>query len=361
MRLPRTVWITVATIIGSAAVIGGISVAARIVIRSLFAPHARDTARSAHVQIAFDISPAGDMVVFSGADGDLYALNHETQRILTLTDSSEIESTPRFHPEGGGIIFARETAEHSGSSIFTSSMDRKEVRQLTHGANVYDSSPAYSADGSMIVFARALRNRPYSLGGSTWDKWDLYSMKSDGSDLQRITREEYFTLESPNFSIDGTQVIFSATPMGSGAQLSTIFEVDAHGRAAPTVPANDQPTPGRCASWASEPRLSPDGSRIVFVSDRKSPYRYVIFTAGRDGSNPIAIGVAPTVSRYNQSPVFTPDGQGILFLASRTFGVGNRPVLSLWRVEANGANPLCLATSHLLQTGRLATDKPSAE
>jgi Tol biopolymer transport system component len=361
MRLPRPVWITLATIIGSAVVIGGISLAARIVIRSVFGPHARDTAQSAHVQIAFDISPAGDMIVFSAADGDLYALNFETQGILRLTDSSEIETTPRFHPEGSGIVFARETAEQSGSSIFTSSMDGKEVRQLTRGANVYDSSPAYSADGSMIVFARAHRNRPYSLGGSTWDKWDLYSMKSNGSDLQRITREGYYTLQSPNFSIDGAKLIFSAIPMGSGGPLSTIFEVDAHGRAPPTVPANDQPKPGRYASWGSEPRLSPDGSRIVFVSDRQSPFRYDIFTAGRDGSNPIAIGVTAAVSRYNQSPVFTPDGKGIVFLAARTFGVGNRPVLSLWRVEASGANPWCLADSHLLRTGRLAADEPSSE
>ena len=333
------------------AAIGAISLGAGMISWYLLNRSASTKSNIGHGQIAFDISPSGDTVVFSAGDGDIYALDLQTHGVLKVTDTNEMETTPRFHPKGVGIVFAREMPEKDGSSIFASAMDGANARQLTRDPYVFDSSPAYSADGSKIVFARAHRHRPYSLGGETWDKWDIYLlMNSDGSELQRITRQDYYILQSPNFSIDGQRVVYSASAIQSSAgdTLSTLFEVGTSGREPPNIAPNDEPMLGRHAIWAAEPRLSADGSRIAFISDRQSPFHYDILISSPDGARPVAIGVAKTVSKYNQSPVFSADGQGILFLASRTFGAGNRPVLSLWRVDTNGSNPRCIANSRIL-------------
>lgn len=313
-------------------------------------PYARGATGSAQGQIAFDVSPDGETIVFSAADGDLYSQNLKTRAVLRVTNTKEIEITPRFHPDGTGLVFARELPETDGSSIFASALDGKQVRQLTRDPNVFDSSPAYSADGSKIAFARAHRHRAYSLGGDTWDQWDLYVMNSDGTNLRRITRQEYYTLAAASFSIDGDTVIFSAVFTGERL-ISTIFEVDAGGRELPMVPPRDPPRPGRYAAWGSDPHLSPDGRRVTFISDRNYAYQYDIFVMDRDGSSGVPIDVTSTVSKYNQSPVFTPDGKGILFLTARKWASGNRPVLSLWQVDTDGNNPRCVATSDLLRTG----------
>ena len=43
------------------------------------------------------------------------------------------------------------------------------------------------ADGTEIVFARAYRHRPYSMGGWTWDDWDVCVVQSNGTKVRRVT------------------------------------------------------------------------------------------------------------------------------------------------------------------------------
>ncbi len=209
----------------------------------------------------------------------------------------------------------------SGLCIQPGSMKRPEVpfrsiptsrwragAALTSDPHVSDWSPAFSQDGSEIVFARAHSNRAYSLGGSVWDAWDIYIMKSDGTHLRRITREKYYRLESACFSSDGKSVLYSAAAAGRGRLLSCIFEVNVMGNNAPTVPAEDRPQMGKYASWASWPNVAPNGQRVAFISDRKVPFRYDILIMDRDGGNQVSLGGYEKVSRYNQQPIFTPDG-----------------------------------------------------
>ena len=308
--------------------------------------------QSRHGQVYFNISPDGESIVFSAEDGDLYLFNLETRNVVQMTNSTANETAPAFCPDGDCIVYACEVDETNGSSIFVRSLDGKQVRQLTKDANVYDSNPACSSDGSEIVFARAHRSRPYSFGGITWDNWDLYVIKSDGSDLQRITEQKYYILQAPQFSRDGTTVVFSAEALtGHGSQPSTLFEVDVSGATPPQVPAMDQPQTGRYAVWASEPCLSPDGTRIAFISDRKAAFHYEIFVADRDVANRIPLGIT-RVRRYNQRPIFAPDGKSIWFLAGPELGAGNRPKLSLWKVDNDGANPRQIISSGLLRSGK---------
>ena len=54
-----------------------------------------------------------------------------------------------------------------------------------------------------------------------------------------------------------------------------------------------------------------------------------------------------TVSRYNQQPVFLPDGKSILFLAGTERNASSRYIFSLWKVELDGSKPIRIAESKL--------------
>ena len=65
----------------------------------------------------------------------------------------------------------------------------------------------------------------------------------------------------------------------------------------------------------SDPHLSPDGSRIAFVSDRTSqPGAYAIWVMDVDGTDPVQVtdGVA-----FDADPVWSPDGTKIAFASNR--------------------------------------------
>ena len=174
-----------------------------------------------HANVAFDVSPDGNQIVFSSADGDLYLFHLKTSRVIQLTATPTKEFTPAISPDGNSVAYAASTEEDEGTHIFVRSLDGKHVEQLTSNKEVSDSMPCYSADGSEIVFARAHRHRPYSLGGWTWDNYDAYVMNSDGTNLRRITHQNYYQLIRPKFLVQGKTLIYAAT----GPYPDTVYDL----------------------------------------------------------------------------------------------------------------------------------------
>ncbi|MGH7531342.1 MAG: Ig-like domain-containing protein [Gemmatimonadales bacterium] len=80
---------------------------------------------------------------------------------------------------------------------------------------------------------------------------------------------------------------------------------------------------------AAEPAFSPDGSRIAFVST--SPGNAEIYVMHADGSAPTRLTTDPQADGH---PVFTPDGQTIVFQSSRTAGRSQ-----IWAMAADGSGP----------------------
>jgi len=299
-----------------------------------------------HGDVAFDISPDGQQVVFASADGDLYLLHLETSRVCQLTKTPGKEKAPAFSPDGKSIIYAADIKGRKGSCLFVSTLNGNNVRQLTNDPAANDSIPAYSPDGSHIVFARAHRHRPYSMGGWAWDNWDLYVMKSNGTEPRRITRQKYYGVSSPKFLPDGSNIIYSADARLNPPDLSTtIFVVDSSGEQPPKPLTQDYSSRVKGGARASAPDVSKGGS-IAFISDRMEPYHYDIFMSNLDGTGVKSLGVT-NVSRYNQDPTFMPDGTSLLFLAGREWNAGSRPIFSLWKVDTDGKNPRCIAESTL--------------
>lgn len=298
-----------------------------------------------HGNVAFDVSPEGRHVVFSSADGDLHMLDLTTSAVRQLTQTDTRELSPRFSPDGSQIVYVAHEKDAKSSHIFVRSLDGEHSRQLTDTPDVSDGSPSFSSDGQWIAISRAHKHRAYSMGGWTWNDWDVYIVSADGIQSRRITEQKYYQMGGPTFSKDGKTIIYYVMDRGV-AESTTILEVDANGDNAPRVLTPPDPNGERGGGWASEPALSPDGSRIAFVSDRAKPFHYDIFIMNRDGTVPVPLGIT-TVSRYNQQPVFTPDGKSVMFLAGTEFNAGSRAIFSLWQVGADGKDPRRLADSGL--------------
>jgi Tol biopolymer transport system component len=74
--------------------------------------------------------------------------------------------------------------------------------------------------------------------------------------------------------------------------------------------------PEKIADYAFWPRISSDSSKLVFVHVDPETIRNELFVANADGSNPQRVVLSgPQVPEIIDAPIFSPDGQSILFSA----------------------------------------------
>jgi hypothetical protein len=69
--------------------------------------------------------------------------------------------------------------------LFTMKTDGSDVTQITKGDEV-DWFPRFSPDGSRILFCRSKKGWVSERDSNNSDKWDIYSIKPDGSDAQKV-------------------------------------------------------------------------------------------------------------------------------------------------------------------------------
>jgi Tol biopolymer transport system component len=141
----------------------------------------------------------------------------------------------------------------------------------------------------------------------------IYLMPLDGSNAPQLLftpptkSDEYI---EPVWSPDGKYIYFAHTNFSSPPkkpnQLFPVFDIE---RIAYPVG-----TPEDLLTDAYWPRLSPDGSRLVYVSENPDDKTDRLFISAADGSNPRRVelkgSVVPTII---DAPLFLPDGKTLLF------------------------------------------------
>jgi dipeptidyl aminopeptidase/acylaminoacyl peptidase len=175
------------------------------------------------------------------------------------------------------------------------------ARQLTEDND--DSTPSYSPNGRLIVFAG---NRD---PGATTGQQHIYVMKNDGSDVRQLTNGVFYD-SNPSFSPNGKLVAFDREEIRSSN--SHIFSVSIDGSDLGQITDD--------AGNDDDPVYTPNGKLIVFVSNRKSSARSDhtnIFSMRPDGSQMrVLIGGA----RNETEPDVAPSGRKIAFSSSRNHG-----------------------------------------
>ena len=79
-----------------------------------------ENANVEHRNVCIDLSPDGENLVFSSADGDLYLFDISESTATRLTDTDRIESYPSFSPDGKQITFAATETDTAPSRMFVS-------------------------------------------------------------------------------------------------------------------------------------------------------------------------------------------------------------------------------------------------
>ena len=296
-----------------------------VVLRGCMNEHYRPPG---HGDIDFAVSPQGDAIVFNavGEGGrDLYRLDMATFRVARIAATPDYEVGPEFSPDGKRLVYAAGEPGDRADHIFSRSLDGGMVKQLT-AEDANDAAPAFSSDGTLIVFTR---DKTYHWGGlaSNWNAGGvLCVMNADGTGLRQITRDETIAID-PHFSPDGKAVLFWGD--------ERLYTVATDG-SRPPIPLGS--LDGREAVY------SPEGPFIAFSMGQYAP-DLRIFVAGVDGTElrrlPHPAEGRPALPGGGCSrPAFTPDGKRILFfLESWPDGATGHAKESLWEMDIDGGHP----------------------
>ena len=236
----------------------------------------------------------------------------------------------------------------SGESDYVDFKTWSEVSRATY----HELEPQWSFDGSQIVFKK-LR-----VQNAVWTEGDVYSIRSDGSQLKSISKNAYW----PRVSPDGLEVAYGTTrkPRDPPFYIET-SKVDGSDKR--------RLTEHRLSDVA--PAWSPDGKRIAFTRLTTVPFGdRGIYVMDTDGSNlhwlhrfrSVQSGDAAGDS-YRWGPAWSPDGEMLAFVVQQystdsIYEFVNRNVLYTIRADGSDVVVAFAATRGKTTTGgRIAIDQ----
>jgi len=236
-------------------------------------------------------------------DGDIWAINADGSGLQQITTNPANDWSPAWSADGSEIVFIRLIGGNTDVYRFTVGGSTPPVRLTTTDASEFE--PTWSPDGR-IAFVRF---------NDTVGLPELWAMNRDGSSPRRIAPYA----GSPDWSPDGSEIAFNNPDIGSWIQL-----IRADGTAQGIFPGAGEGEHEYSPSW------SPSGAQIAFSSmlypGGNGPPVQRLMVGRRDGT-PVH-PIATTMRNLYFDPSWSPDGRQIAFAGEER----------IWVIGANGSD-----------------------
>lgn len=213
-----------------------------------------------------------------------------------------------FPGQNGKIAFSGRAAD-GNQDIYLATPGVPGTQRLTTDP-AQDGLPAWSADGTMIVFVSRFNANPQMDG--------IYVMRADGSGKTQLSSSPGGAGSAPTWSPDGTKIIFSKVVDGA----SRVFVMNSDG--SNVVPLTNA---------GKDPVWSADGTKIA-VGEFPLDHRIHLINPDGTGATPLP-GTGDT-------PDWSPDSEKIAFSFELLLDEcnGDTDVGIYWATRTGGRNPL---------------------
>ena len=253
-------------------------------------------------------------------DSQIFVMNPDGSDQRQITFARGHSWGPRVSPDGSTFFFSSvapgDHEDHSASGggtegsgnhdVYVANADGSAIENITAGFLSWDNGWSWSPDGELITFTSDREGN-----------WDLYTMTPDGENIDRITDSDD-NEGWPSWTPDGEQIVFTSDESGT----SEIYIMDADG-------SNVRQLTDRPDTFDTYPFISPDGEKIVFSSQTPEVLEGEIYVMDIDGGNVTRL---TSTAALNYAPSWSPDGSQIVFVSDRD---GNA---NIYIMDADGSN-----------------------
>ncbi len=277
--------------------------------------------------------PDNPIVFAAEVDGnyEIFSTDGNDSNTVRLTYNPTREWWPRISPKRDKIAFTSD--KNVEPQIFTMNRDGSNITQITQeaitGYNNYGIGFSWSPNGEKIIYAHyntlyridsdgrnltAIAKSPegrnfrecdwsplgdkivvLTMGENEYDS-EIYIMNSDGSNMTKIVDNLPGKIESPAFSLDGKNIIFTHDESGyeaGGRQLNShIYSIDLSGNGLTDISLRKLTGTNDC-----NPRYSRNGAKIIFTNssnDNSQPKQiWIMDTNGENREQLIPSGDMP--------------------------------------------------------------------
>jgi hypothetical protein len=264
-------------------------------------------------------TPDSRALVYSIA-GSLWQQKLDSTAAEQLTAGAGYDYEPDCSPDGRWVVYASYLKD--AIELWALDLQSHQTIQLTSGGAV-NVDPRFSPDGKRIVFVSTSLKGHFHIFVADFSNGELKNAQrltgENRSDLPRFYYSQIDHEISPAWSPDGSEIVYVSN-------RGHIYGTGGFWRMKAQPGAEAREIHYEETTWKARPEFSPDGKRLVYASYLGRAW-HQLWVIPSDGGYafPLSYG-----DFDNTNPRWSPDGKRIAFISNRT---GNT---TLWTQEVLG-------------------------